>query len=45
MQNTLVKVPIVWWGIDLDLQGEIKLKSQNFIMPGLSIRVNTQPPE
>ena len=26
MQNTLVKIPIVWGVIGIDLQGQIKLK-------------------
>ena len=37
---------LLFWGeIDLDLQGKNKLKSQNFIMSGLSIMENIQPPE
>ena len=34
---------LFWWVIDLDLQGQVYLKSQNLIKPGSSIRVNTQP--
>ena len=29
MLKNLVKIPIVLWVIDLDLQGQIKLQSQN----------------
>ena len=29
MQNNLVKIPIVLWDFDLDLQGRIELQSQN----------------
>ena len=31
--------------IDLDLQGQIYLKNQNFIMPAFTNKINTQPLE
>ena len=43
MQDTLVKIPIVWGLISLDFHGQIKFESQNFIMPILPNTVNTKP--
>ena len=36
---------LLWGLIDLDVQGQIELRNENFILPGPSITLNTQPPK
>ena len=42
-QNTYIGKRSYWGAINLDLQGEIQLESQNLIMSGLPTGANRQP--